>query len=114
MNPLPDWKPRRPEPGLRDSLFGQPPASRARAPRPSPLWPSVGLVLAMSWSGALMFWIHGDVGPAPERPALDVSSALGLVAQNSVPVAYASFAFTNASLVPSTNASFSGTNSARY
>jgi hypothetical protein len=113
MNPLPDWKPRPPAPELRESLFGHPPAPRTRTPRATTLWPSVGLVLAMSWSGALMLWIHGDVVPARERPALDVSSALGLVAQNSVPVAYASFAFTNASLLPSTNASFSGTNSAR-
>ena len=113
MNPLPDWKPRRPAPELRASLFDRPPVPRPPARHPGSLWPSVGLVLAMSWSGALLMWYRGDAGVAHPRPVLDVSSALGLVAQNSVPVSYASFAFTNAILPPSTNASFSGTNSVR-
>lgn len=109
MNPLHDWKPRRPSPALRDSIFSPLPPRRPHA-----LWPSVGLVIALCWSGSLLVWIHGDGGGlAVDRPALAVSTVLGLVAQNSVPVTAASFAFTNSALPPSTNASFSGTNSSR-
>ncbi len=118
MNPFENWKPRRPSPELRESLFGRNPAPRngsSRRPGPSrPFWPSVGLVLGMSWSGTLLLWLHGDIDMPKEPPVFTVSTALALVAQNSIPVATTSFAFTNSALIPSTNASFSGPTNGRY
>ena len=118
MNPFENWKPRRPSPELRESLFGRTPVPQNKSARGSrrsrPFWPSVGLVLGMSWSGTLLLWLHGDIDAAKEPRAFAVSTALGLVAQNSVPVAATSFAFTNSTLTPSTNASFSGPTNGRY
>jgi len=62
----------------------------------------------MSWSGTALLWLNGDMIAAQKPPAMALSAALGLVAQNSVPVAATSFPFTNSALTPSTNASFSG------
>ncbi len=79
--------------------------------RQTPAWLSATLVLTLSWTGTLMVWFHGGtLDPATHRVGA-ASDALALVAQNSIPVA--SFAFTNAALFPSTNASFSGPTSGR-
>ena len=113
MNPFPDWRPHRPSPGLRQAIFhpADPGLSGPRALRRTPPWLSATLVLAMSWTGTVLVWFHAETLGSTSHRAGAASDALALVAQNSIPAA--TFAFTNAALFPSTNASFSGPNTGR-
>jgi hypothetical protein len=108
MNPFSNWNPRRPSPGVRRSLFGSGPGlpPTATPARTAPRWLSAGLVLTLSWSGTLMIWLQGAPLLSGDPSPWTRAELAALIAHNTVPVT--SFAFTNAPLPPSTNASLSG------